>query len=120
MSVEHTFRVDGYGGERTGKLSPIKAIRQNCRECYGFAPSVAEDIRECPSEKCALWPFRFGKDPGKRVSESQREHGRRLAELVNCRKGRSTKNDEFSVGGSPNTGEKEGGVRGQAGVGISG
>ena len=116
MSVEHTYRVDGYGGERTGKLSPVKAIRQFCRECYGFAPSVAEDIRECPSEMCPLWPFRFGKDPGRRVGESQREMGRRLAKLTNSRLSKSKKYDEFSGNGSPDTGGAENGSPGQAGL----
>jgi len=61
MSVLHTYRSDGFGGTKTGRLTPVRAIRQFCRECYGFAPTQAIDIRECPSEVCPLHPFRLGK-----------------------------------------------------------
>lgn len=43
--------------------SPVKAIREFCRECTG---GDLEWIRNCPSDSCSLYPFRMGKDPRKK------------------------------------------------------
>lgn len=40
--------------------SPLKAIRAKCLECSNGS---AADVRNCPIEKCELYPFRFGKNP---------------------------------------------------------
>ena len=40
-------------------LTPIKAIREFCLECAG---SRAE-VKRCENEKCALFPYRLGKNP---------------------------------------------------------
>ena len=68
MPVYHTYRADGFGATKSSKLTPIKAIRLQCKECYGFSPSYFADIEDCPSELCPLFPFRHGKDPSKRPS----------------------------------------------------
>jgi hypothetical protein len=42
------------------KNSPIKAIREKCRDC------MCGQIREidcCPITDCSLWPYRFGVCP---------------------------------------------------------
>ena len=77
MATWHTYRSDGFGGTTSRKISPLQAIRQQCRACYGFASSVVSDIDGCPSEMCPLYPFRLGRDPGRRVTEKQREARRR-------------------------------------------
>ena len=46
--------------------SPVKAIRENCIECMGgrgTEQSYSKLIEECPSLDCALYEFRFGKNP---------------------------------------------------------
>lgn len=51
--------------------SPLKAIRAKCLDCaYN-----ATEVKLCPSTNCALWPFRFGKNPyiKREMSEEQRE-----------------------------------------------
>jgi len=40
--------------------SPSEAIRKKCLECMGEQPG---EVRNCAMENCALWPFRFGKNP---------------------------------------------------------
>lgn len=40
--------------------SPVKAIREKCLDC---CCGSANEVKLCPSEKCALHPFRFGKNP---------------------------------------------------------
>jgi hypothetical protein len=39
--------------------SPIKAIREKCLDCN----HTASEVKLCPCTDCALWPFRFGKNP---------------------------------------------------------
>ena len=39
--------------------SPLRAIRENCKECIGGEGY----IKDCTSPKCKLFPFRFGKNP---------------------------------------------------------
>lgn len=40
--------------------SPIKAIWEFCLGCVGYQ---AKEVKLCPSTKCPLYPFRFGKNP---------------------------------------------------------
>lgn len=40
--------------------SPLKAIKQFCFECNGRVRGEAE---KCTSPRCALFPFRLGKNP---------------------------------------------------------
>ena len=40
--------------------SPIKAIREKCLECCCWQPG---EVKLCTSVNCALYPFRFGKNP---------------------------------------------------------
>ena len=41
-------------------LTPLKAVRAYCLWCcLGSSP----EVRICPSEKCALWPYRHGHNP---------------------------------------------------------
>jgi hypothetical protein len=42
--------------------SPVKAIREKCLECSSFQP---KEVRLCPHSTCALYPFRFGKNPNR-------------------------------------------------------
>lgn len=65
MATEHTFQVDGFGGTETRRITPLQAIRLQCRECYGFDPAWREDVKECLSTLCPLYPFRLGRDPGR-------------------------------------------------------
>ena len=42
------------------KISPIKAIRQNCIEC---CCGDKNEVKLCPVEGCPLYPFRLGHNP---------------------------------------------------------
>ena len=41
-------------------VTPMMAIRAKCLECSCGNPV---EVRECLIDKCALYPFRFGKRP---------------------------------------------------------
>ena len=45
--------------------SPATAIRAHCLVCCGWKPA---EVRQCPSETCALWPYRLR---GGRVREGR-------------------------------------------------
>ena len=42
------------------KLSPLRAVRAHCLSC---CCDQATEVRLCPAETCALWPYRFGRGP---------------------------------------------------------
>ena len=51
--------------------NPVKAIRAKCIECSG---SQLSEVANCPIEDCALYPFRFGKNPFRKpMSEERRQ-----------------------------------------------
>ena len=56
-SMTQTIDADA---EEKRITSPIKAIRAKCLECSCESPY---EVRMCPIEDCALYPFRFGKNP---------------------------------------------------------
>ena len=53
--------------------NPMKAIRLKCLDCCGDS---SNEVKECPCVKCALHPFRLGKNPYRTprvLSEEQRD-----------------------------------------------
>ncbi len=67
MAVQHTYKWMSPGvsnvGSRTEALTPMKAIRRHCAECYGFCMSWQKEVESCLYLDCALYPFRLGKNP---------------------------------------------------------
>ena len=67
--------------------NPVKAIREFCLDCCGDSPSF---VKECTAVNCALYPFRFGKNPyraKREMTDEQREAAKqRLAEARERRK----------------------------------
>jgi len=57
--------------------SPVKAIREHCIECMGgrgAGQNYSKLIKECGSPDCALFEFRFGKNPFVKRREMSAEH----------------------------------------------
>lgn len=50
------------------RITPMKAIRLKCRECFGGAsgPGVSHEIERCTDAECANFPYRLGKTPTER------------------------------------------------------
>lgn len=50
------------GSAKTPKTTPkpLKAIRQHCLWCSNGS---ASEVAHCPARSCALWPYRFGRNP---------------------------------------------------------
>lgn len=46
-------------------LSPLKSVREKCRDCSGYVPS---EVRDCSVRDCNLHLLRMGKKPGPGVS----------------------------------------------------
>ncbi len=64
--------------------SPLKAIREKCLDCA----YDANEVKLCPCKDCALYPFRFGKNPyiKREMSDEQR-----LASVERLKKAREAK-----------------------------
>ena len=53
--------------------NPVKAIRAFCLDCCGGNSGF---VKDCPALRCALYPFRLGKNPyrtKRELTEDQRE-----------------------------------------------
>ena len=57
----NTFNVQ-YPTDKNNVLTPIKSIRAYCLDCC--CGSWVE-VKQCPSSKCVLFPYRLGKRPRK-------------------------------------------------------
>jgi len=49
------------------KISPLKAIRLQCLKCSN---GNIYEIRHCPITDCALYVFRFGRNPNRKLNLS--------------------------------------------------
>ncbi len=56
-NLVHTATLVGAFPKGAGVL---QAIRRNCMDCTGGQP---KEVALCPVKRCALWPYRFGKNP---------------------------------------------------------
>lgn len=61
MAVDHAILTDG--GIQIKRLTPLSAIRQKCLECSCWS---AYEVRNCHIGDCALWPYRFGRNPSRK------------------------------------------------------
>ena len=72
--------------------NPVKAIREKCLDCC--AGQVVE-VAKCPTQRCALWPFRMGKNPyrakvTRELTDAQRDELReRLKKIRASRKAKA-------------------------------
>ncbi len=48
------------GAKALGIRTPMEAIRAKCRDC---TCDQAQEIRDCATTTCALWPYRMGRRP---------------------------------------------------------
>ena len=54
-------------------LTPVKAIRAKCIDCYGGS---RYEVENCVTPDCPLYPYRLGKNPnrkGKQLTDEQKE-----------------------------------------------
>ncbi len=68
--------------------NPVKAIRAKCLDC---SCDSADEVRKCPVTDCALYPFRFGKNPYRAKREYTAEQVAKM--LANFRKDRTSETD---------------------------
>ena len=54
--------------------TPLRSIRSKCLDCVG---GQVREVRLCPCEHCALWPYRMGTRPGHRRVVDANEDVRR-------------------------------------------
>lgn len=73
--------------------SPVKAIRAHCLDCA----YTAQEVKLCPIVSCALYPFRFGKNPYHKpqLSDEQRAAKAERARRMHAEEG--VLNDERSM-----------------------
>ena len=63
----------------TSNSNPVKAIRMKCTDCSG---GNRREVEHCSLKSCALYPFRFGKNPFRAVREMSEEQKQAAAERL--------------------------------------
>ena len=64
------------------QTNPVKAIREKCLEC---SRGSSNEVKLCTVTGCALYPFRFGKNPYRAKRESS------VAQIAAMQAGRERK-----------------------------
>ena len=59
MSIPESFKK-AIALRKSGKLTPMKAIRLLCVDCSGY---VVADVRDCVIPDCPLYDYRLGRNP---------------------------------------------------------
>lgn len=87
----NTNRPEGFTGEII--TSPLKAIKAKCMDCVC---DDREEMVHCQVTDCALFPFRFGKNPYRDKRELSEEHKEKLVAALQAgrRKIVDTEEDE--------------------------
>jgi hypothetical protein len=86
VATKHTFITKD--GHTTKLLSQGRAIREKCLECSCWS---SDEVRECPATDCVLYPFRFGKDPGRKKIIMSDERKAKLKEQLKHGRGMQQK-----------------------------
>ena len=74
----------------TSRKNPVKAIRLKCLECSGGS---SVEVQQCPVTDCAIYPFRFGRNPFRTVRELSDEEREKLAEHMRTVRQKRGRND---------------------------
>lgn len=75
------------------QTNPVKAIREKCLECSNGS---IREVELCPVTGCALYPFRFGKNPYRKQQELTAEQ--QAARLERIEKYNSTRRGTTNSG----------------------
>ena len=69
------------GKEYERQTNPVKAIREKCLQdcCAG----LSNEVRDCLCPSCALYPFRFGKNPYRTKRELSDEQKEKMRDILN-------------------------------------
>lgn len=66
-------------GEVKMVTNPVKAIRKKCLECCN---NSYNKVRDCEHGNCALYPFRFGKNPYRAKRELTEEQKKAMRDRL--------------------------------------
>ena len=74
--------------------SPLKAIRAKCLDC---CCGQASEVKNCPSKRCPLWEYRFGKSGRTRsMTDEQKQAASERLKSARMAKKSLTNNEEIS------------------------
>ena len=74
--------------------SPLKAIRAKCLDC---CCGQASEVKNCPSKRCPLWEYRFGKSGRTRsMTDEQKQAAAERLKSARLAKKSLTNNEENS------------------------
>lgn len=69
------------------RLTPLKAIRAKCLDCCCWN---SYEVKLCAAKKCALYPYRLGKNPYLKPSKAQLEAWNKNLDKINAPTGENS------------------------------
>ena len=79
MRIDTIKTEEEFNREVRENTNVLRAIKLKCLDCSTYN---INEIKECPVNKCPLYPFRLGKNPFRKKKELSEEERNKLSERM--------------------------------------
>ena len=79
MRIDTIKTEEEFNKEVSENTNVLRAIKLKCLDCSTYN---INEIKECPVNKCPLYPFRLGKNPFRKKKELSEEERNKLSERM--------------------------------------
>ena len=79
MRIDTIKTEEEFDREVSENTNVLRAIKLKCIDCSTYN---INEIKECPVNKCPLYPFRLGKNPFRKKKELSEEERNKLSERM--------------------------------------
>ena len=79
MRIDTIKTEEEFDREVSENTNVLRAIKLKCLDCSTYN---INEIKECPVNKCPLYPFRLGKNPFRKKKELSEEERNKLSERM--------------------------------------
>ena len=79
MRIDTIKTEEEFNREVYENTNVLRAIKLKCLDCSTYN---INEIKECPVNKCPLYPFRLGKNPFRKKKELSEEERNKLSERM--------------------------------------
>ena len=79
MRIDTIKTEEEFNREVYENTNVLRAIKLKCLDCSTYN---INEIKECPVNKCPLYPFRLGKNPFRKKKELSEEERTKLSERM--------------------------------------
>ena len=83
MRIDTIKTDEEYKKEVSENTNVLRAIKLKCLDCSTYN---INEIKECPVNKCPLYPFRLGKNPFRKRELSEEERNKLSERMKNLKR----------------------------------